>query len=279
MKFLYIDASGDPGRPKPNGNSTTNFYCLFGISIDPEKHLPSINKEVNSIIDKYFPQNPPAELKYSWLIGGKNEYSVLDKPTRKKLADDIFNIIKEIEPTLFGVVIEKKVHYEKYVSPIDPREYALRVMLGRFTKYLERISEFGVVIADSEDKKTTDRLRNAELDFRKNGIVMLPSNSNYSSRNKLQLLVENILYQDSKASRMVQLADFGAYVLASKYERHKDRRFNELKPFFDRANNECYGLYVWPPKIEPTEYGLSELSYNPIFDDLINDILFGIRGF
>lgn len=279
MKFLYIDASGDPGRPKPNGNSTTNFYCLFGISIDPEKHLPSINKEVNSIIDKYFPQNPPAELKYSWLIGGKNEYSVLDKPTRKKLADDIFNIIKKMQLTLFGVVIEKEAHYKRYVEPENPKIYALRIMLGRFTKYLERISDLGVVISDSEDKETVYRLRDAELNFRKNGIVIMPSNSNYASRNKLQSLVENILYQDSKVSRGLQLADFGAYMLKSKYERNKYIRFNELEPLFDSINGTCYGLYVWPPRIEPTEYDLSELSYNPIFDDLINDIIFGTRYF
>lgn len=272
MRFLYMDASGDTGWPKPYGSSTTNFYCLFGISIDPEKYLFDIRKEIDSTINKFFPQNPPKELKYSWLVSGKNEFSKLDKPGRKKLADDVFNIIKKINPTLFGVVIEKKAHYEKYVSPIDPREYALRVMLGRFTKYLERTSELGVAIADSEDKKTIDKLRIAELGFRKNGIVIMPSNSNYSSRNKLQLLVENILYQDSTFSRAVQLADFGAYALASKYEKHKDRRFNEIKPLFDMVNDKCYGLYVWPPKIELTEYNSCELSYNPIFDDLINDI-------
>ena len=41
-----MGASGDSGWPKPYGNSTTNFYCLFGISIDPEKHLLSISKEI-----------------------------------------------------------------------------------------------------------------------------------------------------------------------------------------------------------------------------------------
>ncbi len=266
MKFLYIDGSGDPARPKPSGKSTTKFYCLFGISIDPEKNLLPVRKDIDSVIDKYFPESPPKELKYSWLVEGKNEFKDLNKQDRKKLADDIFNIIKKIDPTLFGVVIEKEAHYKKYALPENPKEYALRIILGRFTKYLERVSELGIVISDSEDKETIKRLRNAELNFRKKGIVIMPFNSPFSSKNKLQLLVENTLYQDSEVSNMIQLADFGAYALTSGYERGKSKRFYEIKDLFDKVDDKFYGLYVWPPRAEP-EYDNSNNSYNPIFDN------------
>ncbi len=252
-KFLYLDASGDPGWPQPYGNSTTKFYVLFGIAVDTTEQLNKIKSSVSAVIKEYFPTKLPKELKYSWIVRGQKEFVSLTKKERKSFCDNIFKVIIDTMPVLFGVVIDKAAHRAKYNSPEDPQVFALRIILGRFTKYLERISDNGIIICDSESRNTVQKLRNAVSSFRKSGIVRMSYNSPYNSRNKLQKLIEEPLFQDSEVSAIIQLADFCAYALASKYEKLKDRRFNEIAHLFDKYDDRCYGLFIWPQNRETSE--------------------------
>ena len=70
----------------------------------------------------------------------------------------------------------------------------------------------------------------------------------FQTQNRLEGIVESILFHDSKSSSGLQLTDFCAYAIWSKFERGNDNRFKEIYPLFDKTDGNVYGLLVWEPK-------------------------------
>lgn len=56
------------------------------------------------------------------------------------------------------------------------------------------------------------------------------------------------VFLDSKASRLIQLADLVAYAIFRKYEACDDSFFNEIRHCFDSEGGVNHGLYIREPK-------------------------------
>src|SRR6266705_1172975 len=102
MFLLYLDASGDPGWPPPIGKSANQYYVLGGLALE-ERAWSEADSKSKSVIAKHFPFGSPLprELRYTSLIAGAPPFHRLKRIERKRLADEVFDLIASLEPTLF----------------------------------------------------------------------------------------------------------------------------------------------------------------------------------
>ena len=133
---------------------------------------------------------------------------------------------------LFASVIRKAA-----VSPRDPVEFAFEQLSSRFDQYLTRLhkvgdTQRGIIIFDKSTYETT--LQSLATDFRtighRWGVIR-----NFS---------EVPLFLDSKASRLIQLADLIAYAIFRYFERGDNRFFSIIQNRFDSEGGVIHGLYV-----------------------------------
>lgn len=64
---------------------------------------------------------------------GKEPFDTLEPKDRKARSDDVIALLHDIKPTLFSTVINKRRIMERYVNAYDPKSYAFRAMVDRFT--------------------------------------------------------------------------------------------------------------------------------------------------
>ncbi|MFM7592766.1 MAG: DUF3800 domain-containing protein, partial [Isosphaeraceae bacterium] len=133
---------------------------------------------------------------------------------------------------LFASVIRKVS-----VSPSDPVEFAFEQLASRFDQYLTRLhkagdTQRGVILFDKSTYETT--IQSLASDFRtighQWGIIR-----NFS---------EVPLFLDSKASRLIQLADLIAYSIYRFYERGENKFYSLVEDRFDSHGGTKHGLYV-----------------------------------
>lgn len=240
---MYIDASGDPGWPPPYGKSQNNYYVLVGIAMPPEADHKA-HVKVQEISEIFF--GKWEELKYTNLIFGKGPYKHLSDEQRKKLADSVFDLILELRPTLFATIVDKTKMKCRYGSAaINPMMYALRALVGRFSKFLQRKKALGTLVMDSEEHRKNKQLRSMIYSARRYGIGI--SGLFYQPPlDKLERLLNTISFTPSEMCPGIQLADFCAHSIFLCFERNKCRRFKQIEPLFDRSNNT-----IWEPSIVP----------------------------
>jgi hypothetical protein len=133
---------------------------------------------------------------------------------------------------LFAVVIDKEA-----VSPQDPIELAFEELCNRFNLFLQRINnkapedtQRGLLVMD--ESKHERRLQAFARHFRVSG----------GRWGSFRNLAEVPLFVDSKASRLVQLADLVAWATWRRYEYSDGRFFDPLIPKFDSDGGVLHGL-------------------------------------
>lgn len=262
MYFLYLDESGNTSLDKG-----TTYYVLLGVAI-LDKNTKDISEQVKELIryielelsngwrkvDSSHPFSraikesseeylkvKPLELHYHDLIQGKPPYDVFDKPKRKEIADRMFEILVNNDVTLFASVINKRLHAKKYVLPIGPDLLGLEFIVGRFEHFLERQQDYGIIVLDEKGRKENLKIRNFFQDLREEG----------TGFKKLDKVIESIFLTPSEYTYSIQLADFAAYAVFSKFEHEKENRFREIEGKFDKIDGNLVGIKVWEPR-KPT---------------------------
>jgi len=226
LKILYLDSAGDSGFPR---KGSSKFYVLTGISADPTSwHSTADN--VKRLAASYFGQvgQEPRELHYHHIINNRFPYNKM--ANKKQLADEIFNVVRSGEFVLFAMVLDKERHWRQYVNPDPPVIHMLEAMINRFELYLRRVNDVGAIVMDksgAEDKT----LVTAFETYKKKG-------TNFQ---QITRIIDTVFFTPSETSVFLQLCDFAAYAVWSKYERNKDERFTEIESKFDP-----YGIRVFP---------------------------------
>lgn len=234
---LYLDASGDPGWPQPWGISPNKFYIIGGIVLDPVKESVAVT-DLKTIVEKHFENiQKPDELKYAWVVnGGKTPFNLLDETKRKNLADDIFLLIKRLEPKILCTVVDKEKLKRRYGErAFDPKTYAILSTLVRFSMTLKREKKFGEVIMDDENAVKDKQLQEFINKRRKHGAILRGLMYNPLASEKLEPLINSLLFTKSEDSAGIQLADFAIKTVWFKYAYGKDRRFSEIQHLFDKS--------------------------------------------
>lgn len=228
MYLLYADESGTTHDP------SQQYFVLAGFCVF-ERQGYWIATELDKIAARFDPADPTnVELHGSPMFGGRGKWRLYPKDDRHKGIEDALKVFRDIHPStrLFASVIKKSV-----VSPKDPVEVAFEQLASRFDRYLIRLhknqhTHRGVIIFDKSTYETT--IQSLATDFRTVGYTW----------GVIRNFAEVPLFLDSKASRLIQLADLIAYAIFRNFEKGDNRFYSIIEPKFDSEGGITHGLYI-----------------------------------
>ena len=161
------------------------------------------------------------KLHYSELREGRKPYHQLGNG-RRRLADDVFAAIKNIDCNLISASINKVSHHERYAGPFGVRAFTLLVCRQRFQCFLEERNDVGRIVYE---RFTTTQRRRIMPEMRQ----LQDSVAWYFSPD-LYKISSRIGSGDPLVEKILQFADFFVYAphikLVTKDE--KRRRFEEI---------------------------------------------------
>jgi hypothetical protein len=253
MLQTNLDASGDPGWLPPDGDSVEEWYVFGGLVLFPESdHKAHI--EVEKILSNHVPQELQQtiqinqyEINYSHLIYGKRMYKHIEPSTRKRIADDVFKLIIDLNPVLFSTVINKRQLKNLYGDhAYNPKDLALRSLIHRFSIYLERKQLLGILVVDEESYLHDKQMQNMISYYRKYGITIRGQNYQPIYENSLNKILNTIHFTPSYLSPGIQLADICARATFMHFARNKSNRHNQLESLWDRNEERVYEPVLFP---------------------------------
>lgn len=235
MHLLYLDESGSVADPNQK------YFILAGVSIF-ERQGFWLSQKLDEIASRFNPAEPQLiELHGSPMLQGRDGWKTYPQERRLNAMCDALTVFAESHQSnrLFAAVISKSK-----ISPKDPIEFAFEPVCSRFDQYLMRLhrqndTQRGVMICDRTTVQNEKGLQSLISNFREVG----------HRWGILRNLSEVPLFLDSRASRLIQLADLIAYALSRHYERSDSRFFDIISKRFDETNGKVHGLYHLPIEI------------------------------
>jgi hypothetical protein len=226
MYLFYVDESGSVPDP------TQVFFILAGVAIfDRQVHW--VGQELDKIAARFNPGDPDSvELHGSPMLKGRGFWRKFPLAERKLAIKDALDILagSPANHTVFACVIRKSIILA------DPVEKAFEQIASRFDYFLKRSyrkngdRQRGLIIFDKSIYETT--IQSLAINFKRIGHTW----------NVLRNLAEVPLFLDSKASRLIQLADLVAYSIYQKYEQGNDEFYAVIKSRFDKDGTQIHGL-------------------------------------
>ena len=231
MYLLYLDDSGSVG------NASDRHIILAGIAVF-ERQAHWFSENVDQIATGIWPEKPRSlEFRGSDMFSGKKHWRGVSREVRlAAFRDVLLTMGKSTHARLFGAVIHKAA-----ISPDDPMEFAFEQIASRFDKFLGRLhrrkdTHRGLIILDQSSYETA--LQSLAHEFRTDG----------HRWGQLYNMADVPLFVNSRATRMIQLADLIAYALRRYYENGDATYFDLIAPRFDQEGGVLHGLihYVTP---------------------------------
>jgi len=228
MYLLYADESGSVRDAKQK------YFVLAGFCVY-ERQGYWIANELDKIADRFNPADPASiELHGNPMHSGKGVFRHFPKEDRNQAIEDALKVFLASHRSnrLFASVVDKAK-----VSPSDPVEFAFEQLASRFDHYLTRLhksgdTQRGVILFDKSTYEST--IQSLATDFRTIG----------HSWGILRNFSEVPLFMDSKASRLIQLADLIAYAIFRNYEAGDSSLFSIIEQRFDSEGGVNHGLYI-----------------------------------
>jgi len=167
--------------------------------------------------------------------GGRGFWRSIKPNARTAAVIDALKVAIESQTGIrvFGVVIKKSS-----VPGQDPLEMAFEQLSNRFDLFLKReyaqkqVAERGLILFDKNSAE--QRIQTLARDFKYSG----------HSWGKTKNYAEVPVFLDSKASRLIQLADLVAWALFRKFERNDPTFFDLIKGRIDSEGGVQHGLYI-----------------------------------
>jgi cytochrome c551/c552 len=232
MHLFYIDESGSVADP------SQQYFVLAGVAVF-ERSTHWVEQSLNKVALKFAPQDAQSiELHGSPMRSGREGWKAFPLPDRLNAIKEALKVgvadynLKGVR--LFGAVVKKSL-----IAGQDPVEHAFEQLSSRFDLYLKRIyakhndAQRGIMIFDKSS--TEQRIQTLAREFKYSGHAW-GKTSNYA---------EVPVFLDSKASRLIQLADLVAYALFRHHEHQDSSFFDVIKDCFDREGSVQHGLYTW----------------------------------
>lgn len=230
MYLLYLDDSGSVNDPN------SKFLVLAGISIF-ERQTHWLDSHISAIAARFNPLHPEAiELHASPMRGGKDGWQHFSPQDRVQAVVDTLNLLSSTQSNVrvFAAVIEKS---QLPLNQIIP--HAFEKLADNFDSYLAAIyqrsngknPQRGIVIFD---KSTFEHsIQSLSYVFKHHG----------HTNGYLRNFAEVPLFIDSRASRLIQLADMVAYWIYRRYEALDDRGYKLIEPYIHGFAGGSQGLY------------------------------------
>lgn len=249
MYLMYIDESGDT---IPLSQKGKKFLVLTGCIIH-ENNIPKIENKFREIKRKYY-QNSDIEIKSNFLRYANpdlDEYSPLKLNSRQKYNDleaEITDLLKNIDITLYSVVIDKESYWSQYPSQ-NPYHIAYIFLLERFQKFLKQNNSLGISIIDPREGQTEKHFMGNEL----SGLHEKMRHQDGSIWKKCPNVIEKLLFSQSDQTIGIQISDLYCYPIYHMFEYNKKTgnywRFDELSlPKLYKFNGKIdgFGLKFFP---------------------------------
>lgn len=230
--LLYLDDSGSPG------NANEQYFVLGGLAVF-ERQAFFLTQEIEKLAEKYCPDDPDSvEFHASEVFGGRRApWSGLDRAGRIIVLQEMLSVLANDRFGAFAYAVA--VHKPSYPND-DPVKLAFEELCNRFDLQLKtqnnqvesKERQRGLIILDKSTYETT--LQGLSRDFRKTGTRW------GVTRN----LADVPMFVDSKASRLVQLADHIAYSVFRFYEANDATYLNVVQSKFyaDMATGKLHGF-------------------------------------
>jgi hypothetical protein len=231
MHLLYVDESGSLADP------SQRFFVLTGVSVF-ERRTHWIEQKLNAIAARFDAVNPhDVELHGSPMRGGSGRWRTFPVKERIQAISDalVDGIVSEKfnGVNLFSAVIDKTT-----LAGEDAVEHAFECLTSRFDLFLKRLhqkhnsAQRGLMIFDKSS--TEQRLQTLAREFKYSGHAW----------GKTMNYAEVPVFLDSRASRLIQLADLASYAIFRNFERADGQLFDLIRNCFDSEGGVQHGLYV-----------------------------------
>jgi hypothetical protein len=227
MHLLYLDDAGS--APNPN----EEYLVLGGVSIfEAQAHW--FTQQLDSLAATIDPANP-----HNVEFHASEIFSRRSHPWRGMSREEAQGIIKGV----LGILRNSRESAKAFACAIhkpsfpgaDPVELGFEDLCSRFDLYLSRLRgegdrQRGMLILDESAHATT--LQGMARQFRLLG----------TQWGVVRNLAEVPLFVDSRASRVVQLADHVAYAVFRRYNAGDTQYFDLIASKFDAADGIIHGL-------------------------------------
>jgi hypothetical protein len=227
MHLLYLDDAGSAS------NKDEDYLVLGGVSVF-EAQADFITRELDKLAQSIDSANPQSVEFHASEI-----FSRRDAPWKKMSKQEAQGVIKAVLQVLATSYESARafacaIHKTSF-SATDPIEVAFEDLCSRFDKYLSRLRsegdrQRGLLILDESSHETTlqEMARNFRVLGTKWGVI----------RN----LADTPFFVNSKASRVVQLADHVAYAVFRRYNASDTQYFDIIASKFDSSGGVLHGL-------------------------------------
>jgi hypothetical protein len=247
---LYLDSCGDSGWCAPYGKSTVRYYVVAGLALTPSMDLKAYS-DVSRILTKYVGsatwRGYKLELLYHDLIRGKGIYEGLDHPQRLAMANEVFDLLGQLNPILFATVVDKVRMKERYgASAHDPKLYGMRATIHRYSMFLSHNKAIGNVMMDAEEYRKDRMIQEMVNTFKVTGCIIRGWNYQPRYEEKLDRILNTIGFAESAMITGIQLADICSRTTWQNFEHGKGRRYAQLKPFWNHVDGKVYEPSVVP---------------------------------
>lgn len=227
MHLLYLDDSGSVG------NVDEQYLVLGGVSVfEAQSHW--ITQELDRLAENVSPGDP-----HGVEFHASETFSRRSQPWKSLDQDEARGIIKSVLDVLANAYDTARafacvVHKESFPNR-DPMEIAFEDLCSRFDRYLQRLRaggnpQRGLVILDKTTYETT--LQQMSVEFRTFG----------TQWGVIRNLADTPLFVDSRASRVIQLADHVAHAVFRRYQAGDTQYFDRIAHKFDSEDGVVHGL-------------------------------------
>lgn len=227
MHLLYLDDSGSVS------NKNEEYIVLAGLSVY-EAQVDYLTKELDKLAQSIDSRNPDQiEFHASEIYARKSD------PWQKMKQEEARNVIKAVLHILANsydsaCVLGCAIHKDSYPKE-DPLEMAFEDLCKRFDTYLSSMKpegnrERGLLILDEHAKET--KLQSMAINFKKLG----------TQWGVVRNIADIPFFVNSKASRLIQLADHVAYSIFRRYNAGDTQYFDIIAPKIFTSNNVVHGL-------------------------------------
>lgn len=228
MYLLYADESGSAADPN------LQYFVMAGVCLF-ERQGHWISQRLDAIAARFDPADPASvELHGSPMRQGRDFWKSFSVPDRVQAIKDALQALASSnrDNRIFVVSVRRAA-----ISPEDPVAYAFEQIANRFDRYLLRLhrageTQRGIMIFDKSTYE--ESLQGLATDFRTTG----------HRWGTLRNLSEVPLFLDSRASRLIQLADLVAYAAFRHFEKADSQFFDIVRSRIDADGGVQHGLHV-----------------------------------
>jgi len=231
MFFLYVDESGKPSNP------SQKHFILAGVTVF-ERQTDWLSHRLEKIAAPFGGHaTGPVELHgypmWNGKSDGETEWRKVPASERRDAVKDALRLIDGKDYRIIASVVNKEA-----IAPEDPVRVTFQQVISRFDHFLARQFQHynnpqrGLLVCDKSRKENI--IQAMATEFKNDGHQWEP----------LHNIAEVPMFIDSKATRLVQLADLAAYALFKKYERNDNTLYEVIENKFDSFGGAQHGLHV-----------------------------------